>query len=443
MAEDGEIRVDTSSLNSNAKESNNLENLNNLEKKQHETKDSHSAKGSNIDITGVVTPETTGMKHNFEGSVSSGDKIKSNDENDQELCESVKDQAVQNSEASEKNGREVEGDNDSDEESKVAVQMAAVAVAAAAATSENSSPSVTANYAKDISATIAILPDSQQKKTKEKITVDLDLVRNEIKKIIENSNRKETEKKASQLQNHHAIKTTSDMPDVDETQNGEEVINRNSEVIKTTDSSDKDDSPNIIDSAEKLIEKETLSSVTARKDDSEESSENNKSIYEKKMPVLSDSLIHSYSNNSGDVDTVMINSIASGKNDSFLKYLLKACSCNLEQLVDKGCKKNLEDQNIGDEESAVIENEEKKAAASRAAGDVISLLRKAESTYDYLISLLPLQHMQLGSFKGSNYDFHAEGCDDSTVIPDLLPPCISINGDATAAFFPHLFQGRK
>lgn len=98
----------------------------------------------------------------------------------------------------------------------------------------------------------------------------------------------------------------------------------------------------------------------------------------------------------------------------------------------------------GDDPPEVKEEEEKDGEnlAAMAANRLISVIKKVEGAYDSLVNLLP--RTRRGSIVAdqdldSHNDRSAPNADESyetpVVVPDLLPPCTTAQGDSTLAFF--------
>lgn len=125
--------------------------------------------------------------------------------------------------------------------------------------------------------------------------------------------------------------------------------------------------------------------------------------------------------------------LAQGENDAFLQYLLlfqyfRTCEENNESCGGSSAVGDFPDlagvdgQSIG--QNSVLTSAEK----------VRSMLHMAEEAYDAMEALLPPMPIE-SSVKIDGGDAEYYGMDTPLVVPDLLPPCTSVPGDATLQFF--------
>jgi PDZ domain len=126
--------------------------------------------------------------------------------------------------------------------------------------------------------------------------------------------------------------------------------------------------------------------------------------------------------------------LAQGENDIFLQCLLLFQSFRTDSsgdAMDKGAEiDNLDDLNL--ENSSFVENK-----VLTASEKVRSMLHMAEEAYDAMEALLPpsLPHLEDEASVISPLDSDIYRDERPLFVPDLLPPCTSIQGDATLQFF--------
>lgn len=119
-----------------------------------------------------------------------------------------------------------------------------------------------------------------------------------------------------------------------------------------------------------------------------------------------------------------------GENDTFLQHLLLLqyfrADDDLQHQVEQI---PFHEDNIRDKSEPTTQSK-----ASVAAEKVRSMLRMAEDAYGAMESLLP--HLSANEKNEDSLTVSECGFSDSQIIiPDLLPPCISVTGDATHQFF--------
>ena len=138
--------------------------------------------------------------------------------------------------------------------------------------------------------------------------------------------------------------------------------------------------------------------------------------------------------------------LCQGDNDAFLQHLLL-----LEhyRCIDDADEKEPEDDVLqvdhsgSTEESSAHEEDEDKQESPRTAAEacerVETLLKRIEGAYDSLEDLLPAEaRRRRRAAASSEEDLLSLDNDDfekAVVVPDLLPPCTSEQGDLTVAFF--------
>ena len=372
-----------------------------------------------------------------------------------------------------------------DEERGVATQMAAVA---ATATKDTLSPSAVASYAKSISATIASLPLSHRNNGNSK-AIYLHLVRIEIQRQLHE------ETKMSQIRNqvhNGAVEVIAEFENdfgrcedivVDEFGVGvknettaetdnihdeialsnsirdntvltishkdnilpeqctnyqpvlENCTTNQSDLVKSIDRGNEDSIlPHIIVPIDSGAKNGITSNIKPTTDVATIQNQTQISLKESNTKMTLAEKMLNETIRQFSLSRISQKRVANNQNDCFLKFLLLLNSYTC--LVD--------DDNCNDQNKTVIKKHEQ-GRERTAAAFVISLLKSAENTYGTLLNLLPSidQQNNLGKYESSlkqnllNKDKEDFIPTNPTVhvILDLLPPCTSLSGDATSAFF--------
>lgn len=125
--------------------------------------------------------------------------------------------------------------------------------------------------------------------------------------------------------------------------------------------------------------------------------------------------------------------LAIGENDTFLRHLLllQHFLCKSESSSDASEEPEETQSLNGNEQSSDSRDSVERDRARVSAGKVRSVLTMAEDSYDAMTALLPPTPTSL-----------PDRCRDveststfAQIVPDLLPPCISLRGDPTSHFF--------
>jgi len=124
--------------------------------------------------------------------------------------------------------------------------------------------------------------------------------------------------------------------------------------------------------------------------------------------------------------------LALGENDAFLQYMLLLQYFRVEDESVQGVVNG--EFNNSTSRTAIGNEPMIQSKASASCEKVRSMLRMAEDAYDAMKSLLPCSSID-EEMDVSDADSEYYGIDAPAFVPDLLPPCIAIHGDATHQFF--------
>jgi hypothetical protein len=139
--------------------------------------------------------------------------------------------------------------------------------------------------------------------------------------------------------------------------------------------------------------------------------------------------------------SVMVQRLADGENDAFLQHLLL-----LEYFrIDNDSKSNVPDSPSAMNKKLEIEQVEKTSQRTEAVGvfdqeltalaadRVRAMLTTIGGAYESMTGLLP--SIPEPEMQDSDVECEFDGIETPPIVPDLLPPCTSTPGDATAEFF--------
>ena len=127
--------------------------------------------------------------------------------------------------------------------------------------------------------------------------------------------------------------------------------------------------------------------------------------------------------------SALLQKLADGENDAFFQQLLL-----FEYLRATGEPTPEGEADLSTSKSQVDDLSKENMKVAYAADRTKALLSKIELAYDSMSSMLPkVTETQSAFDRGNEYDF--DEVEAPVVVPDLLPPCTSLPGDATLEFF--------
>lgn len=136
--------------------------------------------------------------------------------------------------------------------------------------------------------------------------------------------------------------------------------------------------------------------------------------------------------------SIMVQKLAEGENDAFLQHLLL-----LEYFqIDNDSTSSVPDSPSAISKTKLEEKENHRTEAigvfdqeltALAADRVRAMLTIISGAYESMIELLP--SLPEPEMQDSEIECEFDGIETPPIVPDLLPPCMSTSGDATAEFF--------